>query len=150
MSQNRIDLHTYFLLIAKAASLRATCPRRLVGTVLVENGRVVGTGYNGSIPGYGHCTDEGCLLFNGHCIRTIHAEANAEANCIGNADTAYCTDTPCLSCLKIFLAHGVKDIYYAKEYADITRDQFVKSLGIEFMFHHHPMDHVILEVEENH
>jgi dCMP deaminase len=146
-THERIDIHTYFLILAKAAAMRATCPRRAVGTVLVQGGRILSSGYNGSLPGYDHCTDVGCMLVDGHCIRTIHSEANAEAVCPGTADTAYCTDYPCLSCLKLLLAHGVTAFYYERnDYPDPLRDHFIEEEGIGYMFHHHPMNHIILEV----
>jgi deoxycytidylate deaminase len=34
---------------------------------------IIAGGYNGSVAGEVHCIDEGCLIEDGHCIRTIHA-----------------------------------------------------------------------------
>ena len=69
----------YYMLMAKVASLRATCPRASCGVVLVDPNthHVIATGYNGSPPGEIHCIDEGCLMVDGHCQRAIHAEVNA-------------------------------------------------------------------------
>lgn len=65
----------------KIQAKRGTCLRAQVGCVIEMNGRVLSNGYNGSIPGEPHCIDEGigCLMQEGHCIRTVHAEANAIA-----------------------------------------------------------------------
>lgn len=69
----------YFLDLAKAVSTRASCPRASVGAVATRDNRVLVTGYNGSPPGQAHCMDVGCDMVDGHCIRTVHAEANLVA-----------------------------------------------------------------------
>lgn len=58
---------------------QGTCPRARVGAVLERGGRILATGYNGSLSGEVHCDDVGCKMEDGHCVRTIHAEANAIA-----------------------------------------------------------------------
>ena len=74
----RPDWPEYFLVLAEAASTRATCPRATCGAVVVgEGNRVLGTGYNGAPPGSDHCLDYGCMMEDGHCQRAIHAEVNA-------------------------------------------------------------------------
>jgi len=67
--------------ITKLVSYQGTCKRAQVGCLIVRDGRILCTGYNGSPPGEPHCTDVGCLMVNGHCVRTTHAEANAIAFC---------------------------------------------------------------------
>ena len=74
---DRIDWHPYFMNIAKEVSSRSTCPRKHVGAVIVRDRRILSTGYNGSLRGLAHCDDVGCLMEDGHCIATVHAEANA-------------------------------------------------------------------------
>ncbi len=76
---NRPDKDSYFLGMAREAAKRSTCQRASVGAVIVRAGRILSTGYNGSLPGEPHCIDEGCLMENGHCERTVHAETNAVA-----------------------------------------------------------------------
>lgn len=67
----------YFFELAEAVSKRSTCPRAAIGAILTKNNRIVSTGYNGSKPGEPHCIDVGCMEFEGHCLRTVHAEQNA-------------------------------------------------------------------------
>ncbi len=55
-------------------ALRSTCQRLSVGATIVKDNRIIAGGYNGSVAGEVHCIDEGCLIEDGHCIRTIHAE----------------------------------------------------------------------------
>ncbi len=75
----RLGWDDYFLNIAKDVASRSTCPRASVGAVIVKGNRVLSTGYNGAPPGEPHCTEVGCLMENGHCERTVHAETNAVA-----------------------------------------------------------------------
>ena len=55
----------------------ATCDRKHVGALLVRDRIILSTGYNGSIRGMPHCDEVGHMMEDGHCVATIHAEANA-------------------------------------------------------------------------
>lgn len=131
----RLDKHHYFLIVAQAAALRSTCPRKQVGAVLVSCGEIVATGRNGSAPGEAHCEDVGCLIWEdgtegGGCIRTLHAEQNA----LGRGqrgDTLYCTDQPCLPCFKLALTNGCEEIYYLRRNDRPDRDLFVAENKLE-------------------
>lgn len=46
---DRPDWDEYFMGFALTASLRGTCDRKHVGAVIVVNGQVAATGYNGSV-----------------------------------------------------------------------------------------------------
>jgi dCMP deaminase len=113
----RPSFHDTFMEIAEAVSKRATCPRRHVGAVLVQGRHMVATGYNGSIPGGLHCDESGCLMRDGHCRRTIHAELNVIIQCaklgiptLGSV--LYVTTAPCGDCTKLFAGAGIAHIYY--------------------------------------
>ena len=73
----RIGWHQYFMNIAAQVATRATCQRKHVGAVIVRDRTILSTGYNGSIRGLPHCDDVGCVMEDGHCVSTVHAEANA-------------------------------------------------------------------------
>lgn len=109
--------------IAMIISERATCKRRKVGAVLVKDKRIIATGYNGAPAGANHCLDVGCLEVDGHCIRTVHAEASVISMCakygISTNDTElYVTTYPCVHCAKLLINAGVKKIYYKDDYQD--------------------------------
>lgn len=54
----RPDLDTYFMSMAVLVASRATCPRRKVGSVLINTrGHVLATGYNGVAAGQAHCNE---------------------------------------------------------------------------------------------
>ncbi len=73
----RPDWDLYFIRIAKEVASRSTCKRAAVGAVITRNNRILATGYNGAPEGEQHCTEVGCDVVDGHCVRVIHAEENA-------------------------------------------------------------------------
>jgi len=120
----RAKWENYFMRLAIVVSSRSTCVKRQVGAVIVSpNRHILATGYNGSLPRQVHCTASGCLLQNGKCVRTMHAEANAvtqsaaEGVSIRGADI-YITYAPCLVCFKLLIASGIRDIYYLESKID--------------------------------
>ena len=124
------DWDKYFLDIARVVSTRGTCPRLKVGSVIVRDRNILCTGYNGSIRGLPHCIDEGCLIVENHCTRTIHAETNAILQAAKNGvdisgATAYCTHSPCINCLKYLLNAGIKEIVWDQLYGKHPRDLLV-------------------------
>ena len=109
--------------IAKLVAERSTCARAKVGAVAVKNNYIIMTGYNGSLPGQKHCTEIGCDVHNGHCIRTVHSEANVISHCAKNGialegATLYCTHRPCYHCMKLIISAGIKRVFYDKGYID--------------------------------
>ncbi len=113
----------YFMQIARTVATRATCPRAGVGAVLVRDHRILTTGYNGAPRRVAHCTDVGCEMVNGHCIRATHAEANAivQGALHGislEGATAYTTHQPCVGCSKLLISAGVMRIVYDQQYPD--------------------------------
>src|SRR5262245_45743700 len=77
MAKQRASWDEYFMNIAREVATRSTCDRKFVGAVVVRDRSILATGYNGSIRGLAHCDEEGHLMEEGHCVRTVHAEANA-------------------------------------------------------------------------
>ncbi|MBF0814017.1 ComE operon protein 2 [Staphylococcus saprophyticus] len=118
---DRIKWEEYFMAQSHLLALRSTCQRLSVGATVVKDNRIIAGGYNGSVSGEVHCIDEGCLLEDGHCIRTIHAEMNALLQCAKqgvstDGATIYVTHFPCLNCTKSIIQAGIKTIYYAEDY----------------------------------
>lgn len=127
----RLSIDAYMMNLARMAAVRSTCQRRQVGAIMVsEDNRILSTGYNGSPPGHANCfLAEGgtCSSARGDgCLNTIHAEMNALIRCREKAATIYCTDAPCLGCLKALLAHNrdIKIIRW-RPYTDPDRDWFL-------------------------
>lgn len=124
---NRISFDTYFLELAKAASLRADCTRSHVGAILVnEQRRVVSTGYNGVAPGAPGCLEGACprgrFTYDElpstndytNCIST-HAEKNCLLFTPVNdrlGTTMYVTRRPCTDCKQLLMDEGVARIVW--------------------------------------
>lgn len=125
----------YFMDLADVVARRSTCTRRAVGAVIVRERRILATGYNGSPPGFPHCTEEGCLMVDGHCVRTIHAEMNAvvQAALHGvsiRGATVYCTSFPCIHCAKVLIGAGVEAVVYRDPYDDPLAAEFLRQAGV--------------------
>ena len=126
----------YFMQITFQVAKRSTCPRASVGAVIVRDKRILTTGYNGAPTGLPHCTEVGCLMVNGHCVRTLHAEQNAiiqgalHGVDVSNS-TIYVTHQPCLVCAKMIINAGIERIVYTGHYPDETARGFLEKAGVE-------------------
>ncbi|SFD55953.1 dCMP deaminase [Lentibacillus persicus] len=117
----RISWNQYFMAQSHLLALRSTCTRLMVGATIVRDKRIIAGGYNGSVSGGIHCIDEGCYVIDGHCVRTIHAEANALLQCAKfgvptEGAEIYVTHFPCLQCCKQIIQAGIRTLYYAEDY----------------------------------
>ncbi|CAM3794343.1 ComE operon protein 2 [Alkalicoccus chagannorensis] len=133
----RISWHQYFMAQSHLLSLRSTCTRLMVGATIVRDKRIIAGGYNGSISGGTHCSEEGCYLVDDHCVRTIHAEVNAILQCARfgvatNGAEIYVTHFPCLNCCKAIIQAGIKKLYYAADYKNHPfAEQLFDEAGVE-------------------
>src|SRR3954470_3159049 len=138
--QHRVSWDEYFMRIAEEVASRATCDRKHVGAVIVRDKSILATGYNGSIRGLPHCDEDGHMMEDGHCVRTIHAETNAVIQAARNGvriDQAgiYVTASPCFGCFKVIANAGIKRIVFGEFYRDERIFDFAKRLGIELVQH---------------
>jgi dCMP deaminase len=133
----RVSWENYFMRIATDVATRATCPRKHVGAVIVRDRTILSTGYNGSIKGMPHCDDEdvGCMMEDGHCVATIHAEQNAiiqaaKNGTMINGSTIYTTASPCWPCFKMITNAGIKRIVFAEFYREEKVFAAAEQIGI--------------------
>ena len=113
----RPSWNEYFKEIVQVTAKRSPCNRLHVGCLLVNNNRIIAQGYNGLLPG---CPHESKVR-NGHEQATIHAEQNAITDCAKRGvstlgATVYITHYPCINCMKILCAAGIKNIFYINDY----------------------------------
>ena len=121
--------------VARTVATRATCPRASVGAVLVREHRILTTGYNGAPRHVSHCTETGCEMVAGHCVRATHAEANAVVQGALHGvslegSTAYCTHQPCVACAKLLISAGVIRIVYDDAYPDEFSQRLLAEAGV--------------------
>jgi dCMP deaminase len=134
----RVDWHAYFMNIAGQVATRSTCDRKHVGAVILRDKTILSTGYNGSIRGMPHCDDVGHDIEAGHCVATIHAEANAILQAAKNGvriedAELYTTASPCWNCFKLIANAGIRTIYYGEFYRDTKSLQVAKRLKIKLV-----------------
>lgn len=127
--EKRPDWDEYFMDIAHVVAKRSNCRRRKVAALIVNERRIISTGYNGTPRGIENCCDGGCPRCAsdapsganlGECI-CAHAEENAivQAAYHGIAlreSMLYCILSPCLMCTKMIINAGIKEVVYENEY----------------------------------
>lgn len=134
----RASWDEYFMRIATEVASRSTCDRKFVGAVIVRDKSILATGYNGSIRGLRHCDEEGHLMEDGHCVRTIHAEANAIIHAARHGvriegAAIYVTASPCWGCFRMIANSGLTRIVFGEFYRDERIFRFAEELGIELV-----------------
>ncbi len=119
----------YFMKIAKVVSLRSNCVKRKVAAIIVKDKRVISTGYNGTPRGTRNCYEGGCPRCNDladsgtrldECLCS-HGEENAITQAAYHGvsvkdGTLYTTFAPCLTCTKMIINAGIKEVVYNEEY----------------------------------
>ena len=139
---SRPSTDEYFLLMAELVARRATCLRRAVGCVFVNDiNHVIATGYNGVARGETHCTDKPCPGASApsgrglHLCQAIHAEQNALIQCrdVRTIHTVYCTASPCVQCMRMLLGTGVKRIVFREHYPHTESRDLAASSGIAWV-----------------
>ncbi len=135
---DRVSWESYFMNIAQEVASRSTCDRKFVGSVIVRDKRILSTGYNGSIRGLPHCNEAGHEMENDHCVRTVHAEANAIVQSAANGvriegAEIFVTASPCYNCFKMIANSGIKKIYFGEFYRDERIREHADELGIELV-----------------
>jgi len=122
--------------IAQETAFLSTCTKKHVGAVLVKDGRILSTGYNGAPSKTSHCTKKTCLRFlsrdnrNSELCKGVHAEINTIIQCaiqgtkIKKNTSIYCTHFPCMSCTKMLINAGIKEIIFKEEYEMNNLEKF--------------------------
>lgn len=143
----RCSWEEYFMQIAHVVATRSTCIRRQVGAVAVSpDNRILGTGYNGALPGTPHCDTAGCLrqqmqIPSGQrqeICRAQHAEANvcnfaARYGVPLDGATMYVTAQPCTTCVKAMVTSGIKKVIFDSDYPDELACLLAKEAGMELV-----------------
>jgi len=139
---DRPDWDTYFMDIAAVVAQRGNCLRRKVAAVIVSDKRIISTGYNGTPRGIRNCCDGGCARCAGNtpsgsglaeCVCS-HAEENAITQAAYHGirlkdAVMYVTISPCLTCAKMIINSGIREVIYGGDYAfnEQTRALFAEA-----------------------
>ncbi len=144
MQGRRPTWDEYFMMLAKLTASRSTCLSRPTGAVVVKDRQVLASGYNGSLPGEGHCMDDGVCFRRSvawseeakyDMCRSAHAEANAIALAAKKGvslegGSIYCTLEPCITCAKLIIMSGISRVIFEHSYDSPIpeRDKYWKSV----------------------
>ena len=120
----------YFKEIVQVTAKRSSCERLHVGCILVKDNRIIAQGYNGFLPNCPHKS----IIIDEHEQATVHAEQNAITDCAKrgvscNDASAYITHYPCINCMKILCAAGVKEIKYIDDYKNSPIVPYISSMA---------------------
>lgn len=138
-----------FMDLAETVASWSSCfkQNRSVGAVIVNNKRILTTGYNGAPSGIETCRERGFCLREKRGIKSgenqeicyaVHAEQNAivQAAKLGtklDGATLYCTHQPCSMCTRIIINSGIKRVFYKYPYPDSFSEQLFKEAGVELI-----------------
>jgi dCMP deaminase len=108
------------------------CKRNKVGAVLAKDGRILATGYNGSLSGLPNVCEDGDTT----ALHIVHAEQNvitfSSKQGIGtNGCDLYVTLSPCIMCAKLIVQAGISTVIYDKEYRDTSGIDLLKECNVE-------------------
>ena len=131
---NRKSKDELYLDVAHSVLGRATCLRRLYGSVIVNNDEIISTGYNGAPRGRKNCTDlcvckrEEMKIPQGEryeLCRSLHSEENAiiyasRERMIGSTlylvgidaktHNKLSVSEPCAMCKRMIINAGIKEV----------------------------------------
>lgn len=127
--QHRLDI--MYLKIAELISQQSYCTKRHVGAIIVKDGAIVSTGYNGTISGF-----ENVCEYRNEAgeLKTkpdvLHAEANAITKVACSTistegSTIYVTCSPCIECAKLIIQSKITRVVY--------HTMFSKPEGLELL-----------------
>lgn len=138
-----------FMELTEVIATWSSCYRqnRQVGAIIVQDKRIIATGYNGAPEGVTTCVEKQQCLRDLKGIKSgtmqeicyaVHAEQNAvtQAARLGvsvKGATIYVTHQPCVLCAKILINAGIKRIVFKHGYPDEFSLEILKEAGIELV-----------------
>lgn len=135
LTDKELKYHNWHMDSAIRASVMSHCVRRIVGAVIVNDGHVISTGWNGMPEGF----DNICEIDNGLTTNPLvrHAERNALERFIGRTEsvigsTMYVTTGPCLDCaITIKTRAKLTQVYFKEFYRTSDGIEYLIDNGIE-------------------
>lgn len=133
------ELIQMFKEISLLISKRSTCCRKQVGSLIIRDGRIISTGWNGNFSKQTHCSDyfkfkiqtenlnpeiyyKSKEFYEEHGkfseLKEVHSELNAILHSKQDLSNTqlFCTLSPCLNCSKAIIASGITELYYIEDY----------------------------------
>lgn len=134
LTDKELKYHSWYMDSAIRASVMSHCVRRIVGAVVVKDGHVISTGWNGQPEGFTNI----CELPDGSTDPLVrHAERNALDRFIGRSEsvigsTMYVTTGPCLDCaITIKTRAKLTKVYFKEFYRTSAGIEYLINQGVE-------------------
>jgi dCMP deaminase len=133
-AQNKLD-YTY-LQMANTWGQLSKARRKKVGCLIVNSGRIISDGYNGTPHGF----DNNCEFETRFGYETrpevIHAESNALTKLARSTQNSeysvlYASVSPCFECAKLIIQSKIIRVVYGEEYRDTSGIQLLNQANIE-------------------
>lgn len=109
-------------MIVLVISCLATCMRLQVGALLwnPKTKKIVAIAYNGAPRGMPSCDEVGCLIVDGHCVRSLHADTNVLywAGEASEGCDMFLTHNPCRRCCNHIIQGKIRRVVYMTPYGD--------------------------------
>lgn len=139
----------YFMNIAKMVSTRSNCLKRHVAAIIVQDRKIISTGYNGTPRGTKNCDEGGCPRCRSYAEGGTKLEecfcSHGEENAIVQAayhgvstkgSTIYTTFAPCLMCTRMIINAGIAEVVYNVEYPlNDSSFKLLKEAGVKIRQH---------------
>jgi len=139
LKQMRFDL--IYLRMADEWSKNSCCTRKKVGSIIVNDNKIISDGYNGMPSGFENQCEE--LVSGKTKWNVLHAEANALMKLTQSSDSAegstvYLTFSPCRECSKLMHQAGIKRLVFTRTHSNVDGLHFLHDAGIEIWRYPHP------------
>lgn len=122
---------------AKLFGNLSTCEKKKVGAVIAKDGRILATGYNGTVSGFDNECETYSFIENKLITSpfVIHAEQNVLMFCAKNGiptdgTTMYVTLSPCETCAKLIVQAGIKRVVFLELYKNTDGVLFLQQADI--------------------
>jgi dCMP deaminase len=133
----------YYMSIAESTAQLSNAVRLKVGSVIVRDHQIIGTGYNGTPSGWDNACED--VLPDGTLKTkniTIHSESNAILKVARSTEssvgaTMFCTYAPCIDCAKLIHQAGITKLYYRNHYRSDDGLDFLDRCGVSV--EHYPV-----------
>ena len=132
---NRYD--ETMLTTAKLFGELSYCEKKKVGALIAKDGRILATGYNGTVSGFDNQCETYSMIENKLVTSpfVIHAEQNVLMFCAKHGiatdgTTMYITLSPCETCAKLIVQAGIKRVVFLDYYKNIDGILFLQQAGV--------------------
>ena len=131
-------LDVMYLKIAHLIAEQSYCVKRHVGAIIVKDGAIISTGYNGTISGFENvCEYRNAAGEIKTKAEVLHAESNAITKVACSTistegSTIYVTCAPCIECAKLIIQSKISRVVYDTDYSKPEGLELLRKAGVQY------------------